>query len=99
MYVTFTKPTDVTPGDRAELHPNYVLTAFTTEDVVITYEELVEENPEQYLGWPSTFNELPLDAQTALVRAAAREFRDVSVEMIAIEDTIKERLTELAARS
>ena len=96
MYVTFTKPTDGMPRDRAELHPSYVLSAFTTEDVVMKYEEIVEENPEQYAGWPQTFDELPLDAQIALVRAAARVFEDVSVEMIAIEDSIEERMAELS---
>ena len=99
MYVTFTKPTDGMPGDREELHPSYVLTAFTTEDVVTTYEEMVEENPEQYEGWPPTFNELSLDTQTALVHAAARVFRDVSVEMIDLQHSIEERLAELAAGS
>ena len=99
MYVTFTKPTDGMPGGRAELHPSYVLTAFTTEDVVMTYEETVEENPEQYAGWPPTFDELSLDAQAALVHAATRVFRDVSVEMIALQDSIKDGLAELAEGS
>ena len=97
MYVTFTKPTDGMPGGRPELHPSYVLSAFTTEDVVMKYGEIVEENPEQYAGWPPAFDDLSLDAQTALVHAAARVFRDVSVEMIAIQDSIEERLAELTA--
>lgn len=99
MYVTFTRSAEVAPSDRAELHPDYVLTAFTTADVVMTYEEMVEENPEEYAGWPPTFDQLSVDAQTALVHAAARVFRDVSVEMIAIRDSIEERLAELAAQS
>ena len=96
MYVTFTKPAEVAPSDRPELHPNYVLSAFTTADVAMKYEEIVQEDPEEYQGWPPTFDDLSLDAQTALVHAAARVFRDVSVEMIAIQDSIEERLAELA---
>ena len=96
MYVTFTKPSDRMPGDRPELHPNYVLSAFTTADVAMKYEEIVQEDPEEYKGWPPTFDDLSLDAQTALVRAASRVFEDVSSEMFAMQDIIEERLAELA---
>ena len=99
MYLTSTQPAGGLPGNRPELHMDYVLSVFTTANVVLMYEDIVQANPDQYQGWPPTFHDLSLDAQTALVRAAAKALEDVSSELTAMQDAMEEHLAVLTARS
>ena len=54
------------------LNPQYVLTVFTTSDVMTTYEAIQADEDYAFPGHPSNFEELPEAMRVRLIEAAER---------------------------
>ena len=76
------------------LDPQYVLTVFTTSDVMTTYEAIQMDEDYACPDLPSNFEELPEAMRVRLVEAAERVFEDVSQQNEALMDVIRETMSE-----
>ena len=95
--MTFIKnrPTDgPTNHQDVLLNPQYVLTVFTTSDVMTTYDAIQADEDYADPNLPSNFEELPEATRVRLIEAAERVFEDVSRQNEALMDVIRETMSE-----
>ena len=95
--MTFIKkrPTDgPTNHQDVLLNPQYVLSVFTTSDVMTTYEAIQMDEDYADPNLPSNFEELPEAMRVRLIEAAERVFEDVSRQNEALMDVIRETISE-----
>ena len=76
------------------LDPEYVLSVFTTSDVITTYETIQADEDYALPDQPSNFSDLPEVVRLSLVEAAQRVFEDVSQQNDALMDAIRKTLCE-----
>ena len=76
------------------LDPQYVLSVFTTSDVMTTYDAIQMDEDYACPGLPSNFEELPEAMRVRLVEAAERVFEDVSRQNDDLMDVIRDALYE-----
>ena len=89
------RPTDgPTNHQDVLLNPQYVLTVFTTSDVMTTYDAIQEDEDYADPNLPSNFEELPEAMRVRLIEAAERVFEDVSRQNEALMDVIRETMSE-----
>ena len=89
------RPTDgPTNHQDVLLNPQYVLTVFTTSDVMTTYEAIQMDEDYADPNLPSNFEELPEATRVRLIEAAERAFEDVSQQNEALMDVIRETMSE-----
>ena len=93
------RPTDgPTNHQDVLLNPQYVLTVFTTSDVMTTYDAIQADEGYADPNLPSNFEELPEAMRVRLIEAAERVFEDVSRQNEALMDIIRETMSESEER-
>ena len=89
------RPTDgPTNHQDVLLNPQYVLTVFTTSDVMTTYDAIQADEDYADPNLPSNFEELPEAMRVRLIEAAERVFEDVSRQNDDLMDIIRETMSK-----
>ena len=76
------------------LDPQYVLSVFTTSDVMTTYDAMQMDEDDGYPDLPANFEELPEEMRVSLIEAAERVFEDASRQNETLMEVISKTISE-----
>ena len=76
------------------LDPQYVLTVFTTSDVMTTYDAIQMDEENEYSNLPYNFEELPEEMRVRLIEAAESVLEDASRQNEDLMEVIRKVMSE-----
>ena len=76
------------------LDPQYVLTVFTTSDVMTTYDAIQMDEEDEYSDLPSNFEELPEEMRVRLIEAAESVLEDASRQNEDLMEVMRKIMSE-----
>ena len=76
------------------LDPQYVLTVFTTSDVMTTYDAIQMDEDHGYPNLPANFEELPEAMRLSLIEAGERVFEDASRQNEDLMEVMRKVMSE-----
>ena len=89
------RPTDgPTNHQDVLLNPQYVLTVFTTSDVMTTYEAIQADEDYADPNLPSNFEELPEEMRVRLIEAAESVLEDASRQNEDLMEVMRKIMSE-----
>ena len=76
------------------LDPQYVLTVFTTSDVMTTYDAIQIDEEDEYSDLPYNFEELPEEMRVRLIEAAESVLEDASRQNEDLMEVMRKVMSE-----
>ena len=76
------------------LDPQYVLTVFTTSDVMTTYDAIQMDEEDEYSNLPYNFEELPEEMRVRLIEAAESVLEDASRQNEDLMEVMRKVMSE-----
>ena len=79
------------------LDPQYVLTVFTTSDMMTTYDAIQMDEEDEYSNLPYNFEELPEEMRVRLIEAAESVLEDASRQNEDLMEVMRKVMSESKA--